>query len=65
MEDLIMDESAVVTLVDLKKRHWLEVLKSCKESGQPVAVWCRENHICESSYWYWHKKFAMKPQLWL
>lgn len=53
-----MEEGSVVTLADLKRRHWLEVLKACKESGQPVAVWCKENHICKSSYWYWHKKFG-------
>lgn len=48
----------IMTLADVKRQHWIEVLKACKESNQPVAVWCRENHIAESSYWYWHKKFG-------
>lgn len=43
---------------EAKKRYWIEVIKTCKESGKPVTTWCKENQITKSSYWYWHKKLS-------
>lgn len=32
--------------------QWTEIVRQCRSSGQPVAVWCAENNISITSYYY-------------
>ena len=39
---------------------WAGRISECRNSGQNVKNWCRENGICEQTYYKWQKKiFAM------
>lgn len=35
---------------------WTERISACRNSGQGVKSWCRENHICEATYYKWQRK---------
>ena len=35
---------------------WAERISACRNSGQGVKSWCRENHICEATYYKWQRK---------
>ena len=41
---------------DIKTKQWLERIKECRESGLPVRKWCKQNNICEQTYYCWLKK---------
>lgn len=41
---------------DIKTRQWVERIKECRESGLPVRKWCKQNNICEQTYYCWLKK---------
>lgn len=32
--------------------QWTEIVRQCRSSGQSVAVWCAENNISITSYYY-------------
>ena len=36
--------------------QWTEIVRECRSSGQTVAVWCAENNIKPTSYYYWLRK---------
>ncbi|WP_341876547.1 IS66 family insertion sequence element accessory protein TnpA [Defluviitalea saccharophila] len=36
--------------------QWTEIVRQCRSSGQTIAVWCEENNIKRTSYYYWLKK---------
>ena len=39
---------------------WAKRISECRSSGQNVKVWCKENGVCEQTYYRWQKKlFAM------
>ena len=43
-----------------KMALWAERISACRNSGQSVKVWCKENAVCEQTYYKWQKKiFAM------
>lgn len=48
----------IVSMAEVKRRYWFNIIKTCKQSGIPAVTWCKENHIAESTYWYWHKQFS-------
>lgn len=48
----------VISIAEVKRRYWYNIVKTCKQSGMPVVTWCKENNIAESTYWYWHKQFS-------
>ena len=35
---------------------WAERISECRGSGQNVKVWCKENGICEPTYYRWQKR---------
>lgn len=41
---------------DIKTKLWIEKIQSCKTSGMTVRKWCKENKICEQTYYKWLKK---------
>lgn len=47
----------IVTIKEVKRRYWFNIVKTCKQSGMPVVTWCKQNHIAESTFWYWHKQY--------
>jgi len=39
--------------------RWIEIIRECRSSGQPVASWCSDHNVRESSYYYWLKKVRL------
>ena len=35
---------------------WAGRISECRSSGQKVKVWCRENGICEQTYYKWQRR---------
>ena len=35
---------------------WAGRISECRNSGQKVKVWCRENGICEQTYYKWQRR---------
>ena len=35
---------------------WAERISKCRSSGQNVKAWCKENGICEQTYYRWQKR---------
>ena len=35
---------------------WAERISSCRNSGLSVKTWCKENGVCEQTYYKWQKK---------
>ena len=35
---------------------WAGRISECRSSGQNVKVWCKENGICEQTYYKWQRK---------
>lgn len=47
----------IQTLNSQNKLHlWAERISACRSSGQNVKVWCKENGICEQTYYKWQKR---------
>ncbi len=36
---------------EVSEEKWRERILACQNSGLPVSVWCRENHIAPGSYY--------------
>ena len=46
--------------VQAKVAMWAERISACRNSGLNVKSWCKENGVCEQTYYKWQKKiFAM------
>ena len=35
---------------------WAGRISECRSSGQNVKTWCRENGVCEQTYYKWQKR---------
>lgn len=35
----------------LKREQWLALISDCRSSGMTVAAWCKQNGICEQTYY--------------
>ncbi len=35
---------------------WAERISECRSSGQNVKAWCKENRVCEQTYYKWQKR---------
>ena len=45
-----------------KQALWAERLSDCRSSGQRVKAWCREQGICEQTYYKWQKRLLELAQ---
>lgn len=41
---------------EVRMKHWAEVLRRRRESGQTIRSFCRSEGICEKTYYYWQKR---------
>ena len=41
---------------------WAERISECRSSGMPVKTWCRENGVCEQTYYKWQKRLFEMAQ---
>lgn len=41
---------------------WAGRISECRSSGQTVKVWCRENGICEQTYYKWQRRLFEMAQ---
>ena len=42
---------------------WAGRISECRNSGMTVKVWCRENGVCEQTYYKWQKRLFEMAQL--
>ena len=42
---------------------WAGQISECRNSGQNVKVWCRENGVCEQTCYKWQKRLFEMAQL--
>ena len=42
---------------------WVGRISECRSSGQNVKAWCRENGVCEQTYYKWQKRLFEMAQL--
>lgn len=45
---------------EVRLKQWMEIIKECRESGEPVTKWCKNHNISEPSYYYYLKKIREK-----
>ena len=41
---------------------WARRISECRNSGQNVKTWCRENGVCEQTYYKWQKRLFEMAQ---
>lgn len=41
---------------------WAGRISECRSSGQNVKVWCKENGICEQTYYKWQRRLFEMAQ---
>ena len=41
---------------------WARRISDCRNSGMAVKVWCRENGVCEQTYYKWQKRLFEMAQ---
>ena len=41
---------------------WAGRISECRSSGQNVKAWCRENGICEQTYYRWQRRIFEMAQ---
>ena len=41
---------------------WAGRISECRSSGQNVKTWCRENGICEQTYYKWQRRLFEMAQ---
>ena len=41
---------------------WAGRFSECRNSGQNVKAWCRENGVCEQTYYKWQKRLFEMAQ---
>ena len=43
-----------------KVTEWAGKISECRSSGMPVKTWCKQNGVCEQTYYKWQRRlFAM------
>lgn len=45
---------------EMRLEHWEKVLRERKGSGLSIRRWCRDNGVCEKTYYYWQRKLREK-----
>ena len=45
-----------------KLAEWAGKITACRNSGQAVKTWCRENGVCEQTYYKWLKRLVTIAQ---
>ena len=45
-----------------KLAEWAGKISACRNSGQNVKAWCRENGICEQTYYKWQRRLFEMAQ---
>lgn len=42
---------------------WAGRISECRNSGQKVKVWCKENGVCEQTYYKWQRRLFELAQM--
>ena len=45
-----------------KLAEWAGKISECRSSGQNVKTWCRENGVCEQTYYKWQRRLFEMAQ---
>ena len=51
-----MENQVRVMTSKIRKENWIKIIEERNRSGLSVKEWCFQNHINETSYYYWLKK---------
>lgn len=39
----------------IRREQWTKIINNCLASGQSKKTWCRENGVCEKTFYYWQR----------
>ena len=39
----------------IRREQWTQIINNCLTSGQSKKTWCRENGVCEKTFYYWQR----------
>ena len=39
----------------IRREQWSQIINNCLTSGQSKKTWCRENGVCEKTFYYWQR----------
>ena len=39
----------------IRREQWSQIINNCLASGQSKKTWCRENGVCEKTFYYWQR----------
>ena len=39
----------------IRREQWTQIINNCLASGQSKKTWCRENGVCEKTFYYWQR----------
>ena len=45
-----------------KLAHWAGKISECRSSGLAVKTWCKENGVCEQTYYKWQRRIFEMAQ---
>lgn len=51
-----MEKQVQVMSAKIRKEKWIKIIEERNRSGLTVKDWCHQNHVNETSYYYWLKK---------
>ena len=57
-----MEQSLQVMSKQERLENWTARIMACRGSGQKVRVWCKENGICEQTYYKWQRRLFEMAQ---
>ena len=45
-----------------KLAEWAGKISACRNSGMTVTAWCKENGVCEQTYYKWQRRLFVMAQ---
>ena len=45
-----------------KLAEWAGKISTCRNSGLPVKTWCKQNGVCEQTYYKWQRRIFEMAQ---
>ena len=45
-----------------KLAEWAGKISECRSSGMPVKTWCKQNSVCEQTYYKWQRRLFEMAQ---
>lgn len=61
-ENIVMSSGLQQFNENSKMAEWAARITDCRNSGQGVVAWCKENGVCTQTYYKWQKRLFETAQ---